>query len=64
MENSLEKLYKRIADLEDQVQNQQKEFYKALAFLFDRYEYKELIKQGKCDYPKMLTDALKETFNI
>ncbi|MEW9939375.1 hypothetical protein AB2T96_18680 [Clostridium butyricum] len=57
-------LEKKIADLEDQVQNQQKEFYKALAFLFDRSEYKELIKQGKCDYPKMLTDALKQTFNI
>lgn len=57
-------LEKKIADLEKQIQNQRVEFCKALAFLFDRSEYKELIKQGKCDYPKMLTDALKETFNI
>ena len=51
-------LKKRIAALEEKVENQQKEFGQALAFLFDRSEYKDLIKQGKREYPKMLTEAL------
>lgn len=62
--DKISNLEKRVADLEKQLQNQQKEFCKALAFLFDRSEYKYLIKQGKCNYPKMLTMALEEYLDI
>lgn len=66
MENTLQikELETRIADLEEQVQNQQKEFKKALAFLFDRSEYKDLIREGKLEYPEMLTKELKEYLKI
>lgn len=57
-------LKKRIADLEEKVQNQQKEFGQALAFLFDRSEYKELIKQGKLTYPRMLSKAIEKYLDV
>lgn len=56
-------LKNRITDLEKQIQDQQKEFCKALAFLFDRSGYKELIKQKKLEWPKMLTKAIDEYFD-
>lgn len=58
MSKENEELKKRIADLEEKFQNQQKELGQALAFLFDRSEYKELIKQGKAEWTKMLTEAI------
>lgn len=64
MEDRVIELENKIADLEMQLQNQQKEFGKALAFLFDRSEYKELVKQKKLEYPQVLTKVLREYFNI
>jgi hypothetical protein len=57
-------LKKRVADLEEKVQNQQKEFGQALAFLFDRSEYKELIKEGKLTYPKMISEAIEKYLDV
>lgn len=64
LDPKVKELEQRVAALEGQVQEQREEFGKALAFLFDRSEYKELIKQEKLEYPKILTEALKEYFNI
>lgn len=64
MNKENEKLKKRIADLEEKFQNQQKEFGQALAFLFDRSEYKELIKEGKLDYPRMISEAIEKYLDV
>lgn len=64
LKDEIKYLNRKIIALEKKVQAQQKEFRQALAFLFDRSEYKELIKQGKLEYPKILTGALKQYFNI
>ncbi|OAA84448.1 hypothetical protein [Clostridium coskatii] len=64
LEQQVKDLEQRVAALEGQVQAQQEEFSEALAFLFDRSEYKELIKQKKLKYPKILTKALKKYLNI
>ncbi|MBV4415113.1 hypothetical protein [Clostridium tyrobutyricum] len=63
-EQRIKELEQRVAVLEEQVQAQPTELKKVLAFLFDRSEYKELIKQGKAEWPKMLTEALEKHFNI
>ncbi|MBV4439261.1 hypothetical protein KM799_08420 [Clostridium tyrobutyricum] len=63
-EQRIKQLEQRIAVLEEQVQAQPTELKKAFAFLFDRSEYKRLIKQGKTEWPKMLTEALEKYFNI
>ncbi|MBV4423455.1 hypothetical protein [Clostridium tyrobutyricum] len=63
-EQRIKELEQRVAALEEQIQAQPEELSKALAFLFDRSEYKELIKQGKVEWPKILTKALEKYFNI
>ena len=59
-----EDLYMFAEEMPEQQQLNQEELSKALAFLFDRSEYKELIKQGKAEWPKILTEALEKHFNI
>ncbi|APM37379.1 hypothetical protein [Clostridium kluyveri] len=62
-EQRIEELEQRVAALEGQVQAQSVELKKVFAFLFDRSEYKGLIKQGKAEWPKMLTESLEKYFN-
>ncbi|KOR24147.1 hypothetical protein [Clostridium sp. L74] len=60
MEERIKELEKKITDLEVEVQSQQKEFEKAIAFLFDRSYYKGLIREGKEEWPSALSKALKK----
>lgn len=59
MEERIKELEKKITDLEMEVQSQQKELEKAIAFLFDRSYYKEQIREGKEEWPSALYKALK-----
>lgn len=63
LEKKVQELEKRIAALELRVQAQQKEFEEAIAFLFDRSQYKDLISEGKLTWPSALSRALKKIFN-
>lgn len=63
LEQKVNDLEKRIADLEGQIQNQQKEFEEAIAFLFDRSEFKGLIEKGKLEWPISVNKAIKKYLN-